>query len=468
MLPFATRNRKLVFTEGATSYSEGATEMISNISKSTFRLRRIPIQAKCFVFVLIIICIYLYGSIYLAWGQNRLTKEDFLEVHKCPACYGQTFCFSLFDDQFDLSGMSKYELFDAINVKNVHYANHKYQGHQVVLKKLAHDDEIKIIDDRLCKDAFRDPGCDLARRMVVSKTGKDIQANGLLPQHLKDTTFMFFCVTHKLIDRVMDRYPVIGSKGDQMSMDDKLQILYTAEVNPEPLMLLTFPASEGWPFPEYYGACGRYIVEEYNGKSLADFYDAPFEKRADLAYQMLKMADRLTSDPEWNLYWTDLAAGNFAVDPAGKLTYIDAENIVVVDKQASKIANKEHWNDLSESVFVECEDGHTDCLSFDVDKMCTHYLCDHNYYAVCRNMLSKYADDRVNGGIPHLLHDMPPHANDDWDLDNLLNECTRPHQSQGRIKAAHKLLQALDHLRNIPAHIIPDTKPGHAKRIPVV
>jgi hypothetical protein len=49
------------------------------------------------------------------------------------------------------------------------------------------------------------------------------------------------------------------------------------------------------------------------------------------------MADRLTSDPEWNLYWTDLSAENFAVDPAGKLTYIDAENIVVADKQATKI-----------------------------------------------------------------------------------------------------------------------------------
>lgn len=55
---------------------------------------------------------------------------------------------------------------------------------------------------------------------------------------------------------------------------------------------------------------------------------------------MLRMAERLTSDPEWNLYWTDLAPANFAVDPAGKLTYIDAENVVVVDKQATKIGKQ--------------------------------------------------------------------------------------------------------------------------------
>ena len=54
---------------------------------------------------------------------------------------------------------------------------------------------------------------------------------------------------------------------------------------------------------------------------------------------MLMMAKRLTDDPEWNLYWTDLAYDNFAVDPSGKLMVIDAENIMVVDKEAVKLGN---------------------------------------------------------------------------------------------------------------------------------
>jgi len=51
---------------------------------------------------------------------------------------------------------------------------------------------------------------------------------------------------------------------------------------------------------------------------------------------MLKMAQKLTSDHEWNLYWTDLVYNNFAVDNAGKLMYIDTENIIVVDKEATE------------------------------------------------------------------------------------------------------------------------------------
>lgn len=237
MLPFSTRNRKNVFIGESATYKSGASEMISTLHKSTFHIRRIPVQAKCIIFVFLILAVFLYGSVYLDWGQNRLTKEEFLEVHKCPACYGQSFCFDLFDDQFDLSGISKYALFDGINVKNVHYADHKHRGQRVVLKKLAHNDEIKKIDDELCKDSLREPGCDLARRMVVSDTAKNIHRNGFLPEYLKDTTFMFFCVTHKLVDRVLEKYREKGRRMGMISMDDQLQILFTAKVNPEPLML---------------------------------------------------------------------------------------------------------------------------------------------------------------------------------------------------------------------------------------
>lgn len=40
-----------------------------------------------------------------------------------------------------------------------------------------------------------------------------------------------------------------------------------------------FPKSEGWPFPEYIGACGRVVVEEYVGRELSSYIDAPFEIR---------------------------------------------------------------------------------------------------------------------------------------------------------------------------------------------
>ena len=38
-------------------------------------------------------------------------------------------------------------------------------------------------------------------------------------------------------------------------------------LNPEPLLFMTFPREENWPFPKYLGACGRLAVFEDAGKS---------------------------------------------------------------------------------------------------------------------------------------------------------------------------------------------------------
>ena len=234
MLPFSTRHRKLGLNSDSSS---SASEVMTSLRRSTFHLRQIPVKAKCCVILFIVICVYLFGAIYLTWKDNRLTKEEFLEVHTCPACYGHKFCFDLFDDQFDFTGKSKYQLLDIVNVKNVHYAFHKLRGHQVVIKKLAHNDEIQKVDDGICTDSVVDPGCAVAKRFVVSKTAQDITRNGLLPSHLKDTTFMFMCVTHKLIDKVFEKYVEKQHWSGEVSMDDKLQVLFTAKVNPEPLIL---------------------------------------------------------------------------------------------------------------------------------------------------------------------------------------------------------------------------------------
>ena len=49
------------------------------------------------------------------------------------------------------------------------------------------------------------------------------------------------------------------------------------------------------------------------------------------------MAEKLTQDENWALYWTDLDYYNFAVDPSGKLSVIDVENVIVVDRHAVKL-----------------------------------------------------------------------------------------------------------------------------------
>ena len=47
-----------------------------------------------------------------------------------------------------------------------------------------------------------------------------------------------------------------------------------------PIFLLQmFPVADGWPFPEYYGACGRYVAVSNGGKPLSEFYNADWSER---------------------------------------------------------------------------------------------------------------------------------------------------------------------------------------------
>jgi len=53
--------------------------------------------------------------------------------------------------------------------------------------------------------------------------------------------------------------------------------------------LQAFPAANGWPFPEYIGACGRVVVEEYIGTTLMDTVSLmSWEEKVELNERMLE------------------------------------------------------------------------------------------------------------------------------------------------------------------------------------
>lgn len=105
------------------------------------------------------------------------------------------------------------------------------------------------------------------------------------------------------------------------------------------------------------------------------------------------------------------------------------------------------YDDLLEANFDDC--GGKNCLVFSTEDLCSHKESDHNYFAACRNLLSKYANEGDLGMPDGLLHDMSNYARDDHDLEHLLNECVHPTEAQGRMKAKQKIMDALDVLRNI-------------------
>jgi hypothetical protein len=43
-----------------------------------------------------------------------------------------------------------------------------------------------------------------------------------------------------------------------------------------------FSQEKNWPFPKYYGSCGRNIVESFEGRVLSDFIEKPFFERVKI------------------------------------------------------------------------------------------------------------------------------------------------------------------------------------------
>ncbi|XP_044032655.1 divergent protein kinase domain 2Ab isoform X2 [Siniperca chuatsi] len=186
------------------------------------------------------------------------------------------------------------------------------------------------------------------------------------------------------------------------------------------------------------------VAVNYVGEELWSFYNAPWEKRVDLARQLMDIAEQLTNnDFEFALYLLDVSFDNFAVGPRdGKVIVVDAENVLVADKRLIKQNKPENYDVWYESRFEECD--REACLSFSKDSLCSRVTVDHNYYAVCQNLLSRYATWRgTTGG---LLHDPPAHVAKDGQLETLLDECTRPKKRYGRFQAAKELREYLTQL----------------------
>ena len=124
--------------------------------------------------------------------------------------------------------------------------------------------------------------------------------------------------TQNLLDYIIKRSTFSQlSHGQSISLENILSILL---INPEPLVLMTFPAEEKWPVPKLYGSCGRLAVVEDVGEPLTSVIDEPFSKRARLALQVLEIAKQFTrGDSNLALYLTDWSMDNFVVDNKGLL-----------------------------------------------------------------------------------------------------------------------------------------------------
>ncbi|PKU45729.1 hypothetical protein llap_3963 [Limosa lapponica baueri] len=224
------------------------------------------------------------------------------------------------------------------------------------------------------------------------------------------------------------------------------QLFCTNEIFKKSFYIQSFPSDEGWPFAKYLGACGRMVAVNYVGEELWSYFNAPWEKRVDLAWQLMEIAEQLTNnDFEFALYLLDVSFDNFAVGPRdGKVIIVDAENVLVADKRLIRQNKPENWDVWYESKFDDCDK--EACLSFSKEILCARVTVDHNYYAICQNLLSRHATWRGTSG--GLLHDPPAEIAKDGRLEALLDECANPKKRYGRFQAAKELREYLAQLSN--------------------
>lgn len=92
------------------------------------------------------------------------------------------------------------------------------------------------------------------------------------------------------------------------------------------------------------------------------------------------------------------------------------------------------------------------------DALCSRVHSDHNYYAVCRDVLASYtehvedgdrAPDAHEDSRRGLLHSLPPEIEREFGFQQLLAACVDPplKEDGARLAAKQKLLDALDTLR---------------------
>ncbi|XP_046529960.1 divergent protein kinase domain 2B isoform X2 [Equus quagga] len=292
--------------------------------------------------------------------------RTFLGLDKCNACIGTSICKKFFKEEirFDNRLASHLRLPSGyLPSYSANYSDDSKTWRPVEVSRLVSKQQNEISDRRICAFAAAPKTCSIER--VLRKTRrfqKWLQAKRLTPDLVRGLPSpLLRCPSQRLLDRVVRRYAEVPDAGsifmDHFTDRDKLRLLYTLAVNAHPILLQIFPGAEGWPLPRYLGSCGRFLIST-STSPLQEFYSAPPDQAADLAYQLLGVLESLRSnDLNYFFYFTHVDAGMFGIFNNGHLFIRDASTLGVIDRQeGSQAAARAGENkDIFSCLLSDCQ-----------------------------------------------------------------------------------------------------------------
>lgn len=185
-------------------------------------------------------------SLLASWQRNELADRRFLQLNKCPACFGTSWCRRFLNGQVGFETWGRLRLLDFLNVKNVYFAQYgePREGgrRRVVLKRLGSQRELAQLDQSICKRATGRPRCDLLQAMPRTEFARlngDVRL--LTPEAVEGWSDLVHCPSQRLLDRLVRRYAETKDSGSfllrNLKDSERMQLLLTLAFNPEPLVL---------------------------------------------------------------------------------------------------------------------------------------------------------------------------------------------------------------------------------------
>nr|XP_044996373.1 divergent protein kinase domain 2B isoform X2 [Jaculus jaculus] len=273
----------------------------------------------------------------------------------------------------------------------------------------------ELSDRRICASASAPKTCSIER--VLRKTGrfqKWLQAKRLTPDLVEGLPSpLLRCPSQRLLDRVVRRYAEVADAGsifmDHFTDRDRLRLLYTLAVNAHPILLQIFPGAEGWPLPKYLGSCGRFLIST-STRPLHEFYSAPPDQAADLAYQLLSVLESLRSnDLNYFFYFTHIDAGMFGIFNNGHLFIRDASALGVIDKQeGSQAASRTGENkDIFSCLVSGCQAQLPSCDTIP-EKQSLVLVCQQLLPQLLQGKFPSLVQEEINSAIAQCGQDASP------------------------------------------------------------